>query len=223
MIPLGDESRRVLTLPVMTASIIAVNVLVFALELINGDAFVAHWSLVPHDVSAGHHLFTIITAMFMHASWSHIIGNMIFLWAFAPEMEEAMGEVKFLCFYLLGGIVAFVVQIAVDPSSTIPNLGASGAIASVMGGFMVTYPRDRIRTLLFLGWFVRVTFVPAALLIGFWFITQLFSLGDVTDQQSGGVAYMAHIGGLIFGALTARFFEGRRNAFAFFGADDERE
>ncbi|HTW33670.1 MAG TPA: rhomboid family intramembrane serine protease [Rhizomicrobium sp.] len=223
MIPLSDESRRVSAFPVMTASIIAVNALVFALELINGDAFVEHWSLVPRDVSAGHNLLTIITAMFMHASWSHIIGNMIFLWAFAPEMEDAMGEIRFLGFYLLGGVVAFAVQIAADPNSTIPNLGASGAIASVMGGFMVTYPRDRIRTLLFLGWFVRVTFVPAALLIGLWFITQLFSLGDITDQKSGGVAYMAHIGGLIFGALTARLFEGNRSAFGFFGADDNRE
>ena len=223
MIPLSDESRRVSSVPVMTAAIIAVNALVFVLELINGDAFVARWSLVPRDVATGHHYYTILTAMFMHASWSHIIGNMVFLWAFGPEMEEAMGEIRYLAFYLVGGFVAFAVQIAADPGSTVPNLGASGAIAAVMGGFMITYPRDQIRTLLFLGWFVRVTFVPAALLIGFWFLTQLVSLGDVTGEQSGGVAYMAHIGGLMFGALTARMFEGGRNAFDFFGTNDERE
>src|SRR3974390_329095 len=208
MIPLSDESRPLSSIPAGTASIIAANGMVFLLELINGDAFVQQWSLVPRDVSAGHHLLTLLTAMFMHGSWSHIIGNMIFLWAFGPELEVAMGGFPYLCFYLLGGFVAFAAQIVMDPSSTVPNLGASGAIACVMGGFMVTYPRDRIRTLLFLGWFVRVTFVPAALLIGFWFVTQLFSLGEVTDQQGGGVAYMAHIGGLIFGVVSARFFEG---------------
>jgi membrane associated rhomboid family serine protease len=192
----------------MTASIIAVNVVVFFLELSNGDVFVERWSLIPRDLSAGHHIFNVITAMFMHGSWSHIIGNMVFLWAFGPEMEEAMGRARFLGFYFLGGIVAFIAQVAADPGSTIPTLGASGAIATVMGGFMVTYPRDRIRTLLFLGWFVRVTLVPAALLIGFWFLIQLFSLGTITDQRAGGVAYVAHVAGLIFGVLTARIFEG---------------
>jgi len=221
MIPLSDESRRVSSVPVVTAAIIAVNALVFVLELVNGDAFVTRWSLVPRDVAAGHHYYTLVTAMFMHASWSHIIGNMVFLWAFGPEMEEAMGEVRYLAFYLVGGLVAFAVQIAADPGSTVPNLGASGAIAAVMGGFMVTYPRDEIRTLLFLGWFVRVTFVPAALLIGFWFLTQLVSLGDVTGAQSGGVAYMAHIGGLIFGVLTARIFEGSRSLAELFGNGGE--
>ena len=98
-------------------------------------------------------------------------------------------------------------QVAVDPGSTVPNLGASGAIAAVMGAFLVTYPRDKIRTVLFFGWFVRVTFIPAALLIGFWFLTQLLSLGVVVDVESGGVAYVAPIAGIIFGAVAARFFE----------------
>jgi membrane associated rhomboid family serine protease len=145
--------------------------------------------------------------MFMHASWSHIIGNMIFLWAFSPEIEDAMGRGRYLIFYLVGGLVAMLAQVAASPHSTVPNLGASGAIAAVMGAFLVTYPRDRIRSVLFIFIFFHVTFIPAALLIGFWFLTQLFNAGQVAHAQTGGVAYLAHIGGFIFGAATARLFE----------------
>jgi len=210
MIPLSDESRRPSRLPVVTVSIIALNVLAFILELMNGDAFVIRWSVVPADIVAGLHLVTILTAMFMHGSWSHILGNMVFLWAFGPEIEDAMNPWRYVAFYLLGGIAAMLAQVAADPGSTVPNLGASGAIAAVMGAFLITYPRDRIRTLLFFGWFVRVTFIPAALLIGLWFLVQLLNVGIVADVQSGGVAYLAHIGGVIFGAVTARFFEDPR-------------
>ena len=219
MIPLGDESRRPSRFPVVTALIIALNGVAFLLELANGDAFVLQWSVVPADIVAGRHWITMLTALFMHASWSHILGNMVFLWAFGPEIEDAMNPGRYLAFYLLGGIVSMLAQIAADPGSTIPNLGASGAIAAVMGAFLVTYPRDRIRTLLFIGWFVDVTFIPAALLIGFWFVTQLFSLGVVADVQSGGVAYLAHIAGVIFGALAARLFEDPRRLAAQRGQD----
>jgi len=210
MIPLEDESRRPSQFPVVTALIIAVNALVFILELANGDAFVTRWSVVPADIVAGHHLITILTAMFMHASWSHIIGNMVFFWAFGPEIEDSMNPWRYAVFYLAGGIVAMLAQVAADPASTVPNLGASGAIAAVMGAFLVTYPRDRIRTVLFFGWFYRITFIPAALLIGLWFLVQLISLGVIANSQSGGVAYLAHIGGMIFGAATARLFEDSR-------------
>jgi len=121
-----------------------------------------------------------------------------------------MNRWHYAVFYLAGGVVAMLAQVAFDPTSQVPCLGASGAIAAVMGAFLVTYPRDRIRTLVFLGWFVRVTFVPAALLIGFWFLTQLLSIGAVADVQSGGIAYIAHVGGLLFGALTARLLEAPR-------------
>jgi len=179
-------------------------------ELMGGDAFATTWSAVPAQIFSGHHWITILTAMFMHASWSHIIGNMIFLWAFAPEIEDAMGPGRYFVFYIVGGLVAMLAQAAADPRSTVPNLGASGAIAAVMGAFLVTYPRDRIRTVLFLFVFVRVTFIPAVILIGFWFLTQLFNAGSVAQVQSGGVAYLAHIGGFIFGAVTARRFEDPR-------------
>ena len=208
LIPLSDASRRPVRLPVVTAFIIVLNVLVFLLELMRGDAFVMQWSAIPAQIASGHHWITILTAMFMHGSWSHIIGNMIFLWAFGPEIEDAMGRGRYLLFYLAGGLLAMLTQILANPHSTVPNLGASGAIAAVMGGFIVTYPRDRIKAVLFIFVFVRITLIPAALLIGFWFLTQLVHAGAVAQVQTGGVAYLAHVGGFVFGAVTARLFEG---------------
>lgn len=211
MIPLGDASRRTSRWPLVTVSLIALNVYVFFRELMYGDQFVLYWSVIPREIMSGHGWLTLLTATFMHASWSHIIGNMVFFWSFGPTIEDAMGRWKFLFFYLIGGIIAMLAQVVAAPMSTVPNLGASGAIAAVMGAFLVTYPRDRIRTLLFLFIFVRIAFVPAALLIGFWFLTQLFSAGEVSRHvQTGGVAYLAHIGGFLFGVLTARLWEGSR-------------
>jgi membrane associated rhomboid family serine protease len=207
LIPLTDASRRPVRTPICTAIIIVVNVFVFILELTRGDAFVIQWSAVPAQITSGHHWITILTAMFMHGSWSHIIGNMVFLWAFGPEIEDAMGRGRYHVFYLLGGLIAMLAQVAASPHSTVPNLGASGAIAAVMGAFIVTYPRDRIKSLLFIFIFVKVTFIPAALLIGFWFLTQLVHAGAVAQVQTGGVAYLAHVGGFIFGSVTARWFE----------------
>jgi membrane associated rhomboid family serine protease len=212
VIPLSDASRRPTRMPAVTASLIAVNALVFLLELLRGETFVTSWSLVPADIVAGRHLLTILSSMFMHGSFSHIIGNMVFLWAFGPEIEDLMGRGRYLVFYLLGGLAATFAQVAVDPASTVPNLGASGAIAAVMGGFLVTYPRDKIRSLLVIFVFIRTAYIPAALLVGVWFLMQLVNLGAVAQnpQPSGGVAYAAHVGGFIFGAVTARLFEGQR-------------
>jgi membrane associated rhomboid family serine protease len=207
IIPLADASRRPRSFPIVTVAIIVVNVIVFLLELAGGDAFVQRWSLIPADVVSGHRWITVLTSMFMHASWSHILGNMIFLYAFGPEIEDAMNPIRYVIFYLLGGLVAMGAQVVASPSSTVPNLGASGAIAAVMGAFLVTYPRDKIRSVLFLGWFARITFVPAALLIGVWFLIQLVSFGVIANANTGGVAYLAHIGGVVFGAATARLFE----------------
>jgi membrane associated rhomboid family serine protease len=210
MIPLNDASRRPVHFPVVTIGIIIINFFVFALELKGGDAFVLKWSAVAANITAGHGWITILTAMFMHGSWMHIIGNMVFLWAFGPEIEDAMNPMRYLAFYLIGGVVAMCAQIAASPTSTIPNLGASGAIAAVMGAFLVTYPRDEIRSLLIIFIFVRVTMIPAALLIGFWFLIQLFNAGSVATVQTGGVAYLAHVGGFIFGAAAARLFKDPR-------------
>jgi len=210
LIPLGDASRRPTRIPVVTILIILVNAFVFVRELMGGEAFVFQWSAISTEFFSGHRWITILTAMFMHASWSHIIGNMVFLWAFGPEIEDAMGRWRYLVFYLVGGLVAMLAQVTASPHSSVPNLGASGAIAAVMGAFLVTYPRDRIRSILLIFVFVKITFIPAALLIGFWFLTQLFNAGAVAQAQTGGVAYLAHIGGFIFGVVTARLFEDPR-------------
>ena len=211
VVPLSDATRRPTRFPAITALIIAVNVAVFIAELMRGDAFVLEWSAVPANIVGGHHWITILTAMFLHGSWSHIIGNMVFLWAFGPEIEDAMSPLRFLVFYLAGGFVATLAQIAASPGSTVPNLGASGAIAAVMGAFLITYPRDRMRSLLVIFIFVRVTQIPAALLIVVWFLIQLINAGAVANNvQTGGVAYLAHVGGFIFGAASARLFERRR-------------
>jgi len=200
--------------PFVTICIIIANFLVFVLELKGGEAFVLRWAAIPSTITAGHNWITILTAMFMHGSWSHILGNMVFLWAFGPEIEDAMNPLRYLAFYLSGGLMAMLAQVALSPSSTVPNLGASGAIAAVMGGFLVTYPSDQIRVLLIILVFVRVKLIPAALLIGVWFLIQLFNVGSVATVQAGGVAYAAHVGGAIFGMIFARRFEDPQRRYA---------
>jgi len=199
----------------VTTSIIALNLFVFLLELVGGDGFIYRWAMIPASITAGHNWITILTAMFLHSGWAHILGNMLFLWVFGPEVEDAMRPLPFAIFYFLGGVAAAAAQILVAPHSMVPVLGASGAIAAVMGAFLVMYPRDRIKTVVFLGWFIRVTFIPAALLVGFWFLTQLFNqVGALAAMQTSGVAYMAHIGGFLFGAATVRLFD-RRPKFTY--------
>ena len=206
MIPLGDISRRPRGFAFITTLIIVVNVYVFLLELAGGDRFVYAWSVIPLHVTHGHHTITLITSMFMHAGWMHIIGNMVFLWAFGPALEDAMGHFTFSIFYLAGGAFAMMAQVLGDPNSSIPCLGASGAIAAVMGAFIITFPRDRIRTLLFFLIFIRISYIPAVFLIGFWFIMQILDFGSVASVRTGGVAYLAHIAGFLFGVATARIF-----------------
>ena len=210
LIPLGDASRRTRHAPVVTILLILVNAYVFFLELGGGNRFVYQWSAIPVYIVHGHAWVTLFTSMFMHASWMHIIGNMVFLWAFGPEIEDAMGDFRYLFFYLAGGLVAMLAQVLSSPNSRIPSLGASGAIAAVMGAFIITYPRDRIRTLLFIFIFIRITYIPAVLLIGFWFLMQLLNFGMVANVQTGGVAYIAHVGGFVYGVAIARLLEDPR-------------
>jgi membrane associated rhomboid family serine protease len=211
MIPLSDIDRRPVNFPIITSFIIAANSVIFIFELVLSDTFIVEWSFVPLEISSGQHLVTILTAMFMHGGWFHILGNMVYLWAFGPEIEDVMGRARYSVFYLAGGITASLAQVVANPLSTVPNLGASGAIAAVMGAFLVTFPRDRIRTLVFLGWFVTITFIPSVILIGLWFVVQFFRelAASSARTQAGGVAYMAHLGGLGFGVVTARLFESR--------------
>ena len=156
---------------------------------------------------------TVLTSMFMHASILHIAGNMLFLWIFGNNVEDSMGSLKFLAFYILGGVAALALQIAVAPDSTAPTVGASGAIAAVLGGYIVLYPRARVLALVFIILFFTVIELPAILMLGIWFAEQaVFGAAGLTNPTGGGggVAYFAHVGGFVFGALTIRWLATRR-------------
>lgn len=209
MFPLGSVSRSITAIPFITVLVILANAGVFYLELQQGEPFIDRWSAVPAAIMAGREVETVIASAFLHGGWLHIIGNMVFLWAFAPPMEEAMGSVKFLIFYVAGAIAAAAAHIYGDPNSTIPMVGASGAVAAVMGAFLVTYPRDSIRTLV-LTPAVRVIYIPAIVLIGLWIVLQVVSVTtEPTQANAGGVAYLAHIGGAVFGIVLGRLFTWR--------------
>jgi rhomboid family protein len=196
MIPLRDASRAPVRFPVVTVGLIVVNVLAFFWEVGSDDAAIIRWAVVPTELLRGQGWITPLTAMFLHGGVMHIVSNMVFLAVFAPMVEDAMGRGTFLLFYVIGGFAATAAQIAMDPASTVPQLGASGAIAAVMGAFLVTYPGDRIKVLWFFGVFAHVSYVPALILIG-----------AVVEADAGGVAYAAHVGGAFFGMLTASIFE----------------
>jgi membrane associated rhomboid family serine protease len=155
---------------------------------------------------------TVFSAMFMHGGLLHLGGNMLFLWIFGNNVEDAMGPAKFVVFYLLGGIAAVALQVAVSPDSTVPTIGASGAIAAVLGGYLLLYPRARVLTVIFIIFFFTLVEIPAVFVLGFWFVQQvLFGYFDLTDPTGGGggVAYFAHIGGFAFGLLTIRLWASR--------------
>ncbi len=174
--------------------------------------------LAPNQVPAANPLpvwETVFTAMFMHASILHIGGNMLFLWIFGNNVEDAVGPVKYLAFYVAAGLAALALQVAVDPSSTAPTLGASGAIAGVLGGYILLYPKARVLTLVFIILFFTVIELPAVVMLGIWFAEQaVFGAVNLTDPAGGGggVAYFAHVGGFVFGLLTVRALATRRRA-----------
>ena len=164
----------------------------------------------PADVSP---YLTVFTAMFMHGGLLHLGGNMLFLWIFGNNVEDSMGPLKFVLFYLLGGVAAVALQVAIDPDSLVPTIGASGAIAAVLGGYILLFPRARVLTVIFIVFFFTLVEIPAILVLGFWFIQQvLFGYFDLTDPTGGGggVAYFAHIGGFAFGLLTIKLWATRR-------------
>ena len=205
MIPLVDDDSSSKTTPLVTYSIIAINVLVFLLELSNGDAFIIKWAFIPSRFLANPPLFsvTLLTSMFMHAGWLHLGGNMLYLWVFGNNVEDRFGHLPFLLFYLVSGVGATFTQMAFSFSSDIPNLGASGAIAGVLGAYILMFPWRRVTVLL-----VRfVTQLPAWVVLGFWFVLQFFNgVGSIAfSSEMGGVAYLAHIGGFAVGLVLAAF------------------
>ncbi len=220
MIPISDEDAvRKKLFPLINLALIVINIIVFVYELSlptkQLEAFVATFGVVPFEIVTGRDIppaapgpvwLTLLTAMFIHGGVLHIAGNMLYLWIFGDNVEDAMGHFRYLVFYLLCGIIAGLAQVLSDPLSRVPSIGASGAIAGVLGAYVVMFPRARIRTLLFVGPFFTIGRVPALLVIGLWAVIQFFaglaSLG-VATQQTGGVAYFAHIGGFIAGAILA--------------------
>lgn len=216
MIPLRALLYRHST-PVMTLLIIAVNVLCFFYELslppYVREAFIDHYGLVPDQL----HLSPLLTSMFLHGGWLHLIGNMWFFWVFGSHIEDAVGPAKFLLFYLLSGIVSAIVQFFTSFGSPIPTIGASGAIAGIMGAFVVLYPRVRVVTLIFIVVFVTTIELPAAWVLIYWFVIQLISgFGSFASisRNSGGVAWFAHVGGFLFGLLVIRLFAPARARYS---------
>jgi membrane associated rhomboid family serine protease len=211
--PQSDVSRPLSRFPTVLVAIITANLVVFLGELAFGESFVLRYALKPAEIARGVHWETLVTSMFMHANLIHIAGNMIYLWVFGDELEaNYLGPVRFALFYFVCGLAAAALQIAVDPSSTVPNLGASGAIAGVLGGFLIIFPRDEIMVAILTPFGFGHTRVTALLLIGLWFGLQLIGgVGSVTSAAHGGVAYFAHIGGFAAGAGLVRIFGiGRR-------------
>jgi membrane associated rhomboid family serine protease len=227
--------------PFVTAALILVNCIVYVLAIRHGGSLISgpdtreivkygatpyalthpgvHCALVtPTELGCGRRVNglpaweTVFTAMFMHASILHIGGNMLFLWIFGNNVEDAMGPIRFILFYLLGGVAALALQVAVSPNSVAPTVGASGAIAAVLGGYIVLYPRARVLTLLLIIFFFGVIELPAWVMLGLWFAEQAaFGAAGLTSLgTSGGVAYFAHVGGFVFGLLSIRLLATRR-------------
>jgi membrane associated rhomboid family serine protease len=212
MIPLRDviPSR---TTPYITVTIIVLNVLAWLFELaLPADVrtlFLQVYGVVPADF----HATTLITSMFLHGGWMHVLGNMWYLWIFGDNVEDRFGHGRFIVFYLLCGIIAALGQIAIDPGSTLPTIGASGAIAGVMGAYFVLYPRSRVLTLIPLIIFWEIIELPAIVLLGFWFVIQLFSAGTIAITAStggGGVAFAAHVAGFVVGMIGGLVFRKRQ-------------
>lgn len=208
MLPIGDDNSEERTFPLVNYVLIALNVLFFFVELTGGDAFIMRWAFVPrrfHSDPSGEFV-TIFTSMFMHAGWMHLGGNMLYLWIFGDNVEDRFGHVKYLIFYLLCGIGATFAQYAFSGGSDIPNLGASGAIAGVLGAYILMFPQGRVRVLGYAG----IYQVPAIVVLGFWIVLQFFSgIGSIANSsQTGGVAYMAHIGGFVAGLVLTFLFRG---------------
>jgi len=215
LIPIHDEikARR---FPYINYILIAINVAVFIFEFLSGprlETFISEFALVPAQLTAGldsGDIRSIFTSMFLHASWMHLLGNMLYLWIFGDNVEDRLGHFWYLVFYLAGGFVAAFAHWAVNPASIIPTVGASGAIAAVLGAYLLMFPRARVYTFIPIGFFIRLRLLPASIVLVVWFILQLFS-GVLTlgAGDMGGTAFWAHIGGFVFGVLVGWLAKGR--------------
>lgn len=210
MFPIGDDNSARRTFPIVTYILIALNVLFFFAELAGGDAFIMQWAFVPSRFIADPvgNFLTLFTAMFMHAGWVHLGGNMLYLWIFGDNVEDRFGHITFTIFYLVCGLAATFAQLAFNMDSNVPNLGASGAVAGVLGAYILMFPKQQVKVLIGRA----IAPVPALIVIGLWIVLQFFSgigsILDTTTADTGGVAYMAHIGGFIAGFALTFFLRG---------------
>jgi membrane associated rhomboid family serine protease len=216
VIPISDDNRGRRTTPYVSYTLIVINILVFLYQFVLSDRanldFIYRWGAIPADVSDGHRVFTLVTCAFLHGSWLHLGGNMLFLWVFGDNVEDVMGHVGYLTFYLATGIAASASQVWLDTGSLVPLVGASGAISGVLAAYIVLFPRGRIISLIFLGVFVTTVFLPAWVMIGYWIALQVlqgFLSFGVRTAQTGGVAYFAHIGGFVAGLILVWIFADR--------------
>ena len=211
MFPIGDDDSARRTVPVVTYALIVLNVLFFFVEMSGGEAFIERWAFVPRRFLANPagDFPTLFTSMFMHAGWLHLGGNMLYLWIFGDNVEDRFGHVKFIIFYVLCGLAATFAQLMFSVGSNVPNLGASGAIAGVLGAYILLFPRGQVRVLQG----SQVIPVPALIVIGLWIVLQFFSgIGSIASAGQGGVAYMAHIGGFVAGFVLTFLFRGSGGA-----------
>ena len=220
MIPLRDDNPTTIV-PVMTVGLIALNVLVFFYQISlgpgEGELFVYQFGAIPSVIFGSQTLpselvaipasFSIFTSMFLHGGFMHLIGNMLYLWIFGNNIEDAMSHGRFVLFYLLTGVVASMSHFLTDVTSEIPTIGASGAISGVLGAYILLYPRARVLVLIPLGFFMRVMYIPAGFVLGFYFILQLFQGTLSLGEGGGGVAWFAHIGGFIAGLALVGLFK----------------
>ncbi len=219
MLPLRDENPTSTT-PVVNYVLIGINILVFIFQVMLGssqDSFVYQFALIPAQITGGigiGDVLDVFTSMFMHAGLAHIGGNMLYLWIFGDNVEDAMGHGRYLFFYLTGGVVASAAHVLTNPGSQIPTVGASGAIAAVLGAYLILYPQSRVSTLIFIGYFIRLAMVPATIVLGLWFVLQLFQ-GVLTlgAADVGGVAFWAHIGGFVAGLVLAKVLAKRTQRY----------
>lgn len=209
MIPISDQLPTRIK-PVVNYLLIGLNILVFIFMWLSGprqDALVYQFALIPANIVANINIANItdiFTSMFMHGGVAHLVGNMLYLWIFGDNVEDRFGHIGYLLFYLFGGVAASLTHVITNPNSQIPTVGASGAIAAVLGAYLVMYPRSRVATFIPLGFFLRLTLVPASIVLGLWFVMQLFSgFVSLGGPDVGGVAFWAHIGGFVAGALVA--------------------
>jgi membrane associated rhomboid family serine protease len=209
MFPIGDDNSGERTFPLVTYALIALNVLFFFVELNGGDAFVKQWAFVPSRFLANPSADfpTLFTSMFMHGGWVHLGGNMLYLWIFGDNVEDRLGHGTFTVFYFVCGLAATFAQLMFNAGSHVPNLGASGAIAGVLGAYLVMFPRRRVYSLVPIVFIFTLLPLPAIVVLGFWFVLQFFSgVTTVANHVNGGVAYFAHIGGFAVGLILALLF-----------------